>query len=54
MFDLKSAEYDSVDPLAMDLLEKMLKVDPSERITASEVLRDPFLVVETMMGEDLS
>ena len=29
--------------LALDLLSKMLKFDPDERITAAEALRHPFL-----------
>jgi len=27
----------------MDLLEKMLKINPAQRITASEMLQHPFL-----------
>lgn len=42
-FNLKAPEYGSLDPDAMDLLEKMLKINPSERITANEILRHPFL-----------
>jgi hypothetical protein len=33
-FNLKAPEYNSIDPEAMDLLEKMLRLNPAERITA--------------------
>lgn len=42
-FNLNSAIYQKVDPEAMDLLSKMLKVDPKERITPAQVLQHPFL-----------
>ncbi|KAJ3276426.1 Cell division control protein 7 [Terramyces sp. JEL0728] len=32
-----------VDELALDLLEKLMELDPAKRITASEALRHPFL-----------
>lgn len=42
-FDLDSSEYADVDPQAMDLLRKMLTVDPRQRISAGAVLAHPFL-----------
>lgn len=41
-FDLYAAEYDQVDQLAMDLLRKMLKIDPEERITAEQASSHPY------------
>jgi calcium-dependent protein kinase len=41
-FDLNAPCYSQLDPLAMDLLRKMLKINPAERITAAEVLKHPF------------
>jgi mitogen-activated protein kinase 1/3 len=35
--------FPTANPLAVDLLEKMLKFDPRERITAEEAMRHPFL-----------
>jgi calcium-dependent protein kinase len=45
-FDLNSAEYEKVDELAMDLLKKMLKINPEERITAEQALSHPFFKCE--------
>jgi serine/threonine protein kinase len=42
-FSLDSPSYERVDPQAMDLLRRMLLLDPKERITAEEMLRHPFL-----------
>ena len=47
-FNLNSSIYSNVDPQAMDLLQKMLKVNPAERLTANEVLNHPFLSFEGM------
>ena len=35
---------------AIDLLRKMLEIDPSKRITAAEALRHPY--IETYMDEN--
>lgn len=35
--------FPDASPLAMDLLQKMLHIDPSERILAREALSHPFL-----------
>ncbi|KAJ1963570.1 MAPK protein hog1 [Dipsacomyces acuminosporus] len=42
--------FASIDPLALDLLEKMLVFDPRKRITAAEALDHPYL--ETYHDED--
>jgi serine/threonine protein kinase len=42
-FNLTSLAYKKIDPDAMDLLEKMLKIDPRERIKPHEILQHPFL-----------
>lgn len=41
-FDLNSAEYEKTDELTMDLLRKMLKINPEERITAEQALNHPY------------
>lgn len=50
-FNLASPQYKTIDPVAMDLLEKMLKIDPKERITASEMLAHPYLA--SLSGSDM-
>jgi len=35
--------YPKATPLALDLLEKLLKFDPAERITVEEALAHPYL-----------
>ncbi|GAU39835.1 hypothetical protein TSUD_68830 [Trifolium subterraneum] len=35
--------FPQADPLAIDLLQKMLVLDPTERITASEALQHPYM-----------
>jgi len=35
--------YPQADPLAIDLLQKMLVFDPNKRITASEALQHPYM-----------
>ncbi|EGG12085.1 uncharacterized protein MELLADRAFT_46685 [Melampsora larici-populina 98AG31] len=37
--------YPNANPLALDLLSKLLSFDPSERITCNEALRHPYLAV---------
>ena len=39
VFDLSRKMYKNVDPLAMNLLKKMLVEDPSKRITAAEAIK---------------
>ena len=51
-FNIHSPEYALIDSDAMDLLEKMLKVNPTERITTAEMLRHPFLASEMIMDEE--
>jgi serine/threonine protein kinase len=34
--------HSSVPPLALDLLERMLTMDPAQRISAAEALRHPY------------
>ena len=41
-FNIDSETYDNVDPLARNLLKKLLEVDPNKRITASQALLDPY------------
>lgn len=41
-FDLESEDYQKVDTIVMDLLKKMLKTNPEERITAETALIHPF------------
>ena len=43
IFNLNSSFYRKVDPQAMDLLIRMLKVNPNDRITAEEILNHPYL-----------
>ncbi|KAJ2770053.1 MAPK protein hog1 [Coemansia nantahalensis] len=38
-----SARFPTIDPLAVDLLEKMLVFDPRRRITAADALAHPYL-----------
>jgi mitogen-activated protein kinase 1/3 len=35
--------FPQADPLAIDLLQKMIVLDPTERITASEALQHPYM-----------
>jgi serine/threonine protein kinase len=37
--------YPSANPLALDLLEKMLEFDPARRISCNQALRHPYLAV---------
>lgn len=52
-FDLNQTIYDSINPLAMDLLKRMLVVSPGERLKASECLQHEFLQVESMEEEKI-
>lgn len=40
-----SPEWDTVTPEAKDLINKMLTINPSKRITASEALKHPWICV---------
>lgn len=40
-----SPDWDSVTPEAKDLINKMLKIDVSKRITAAEALQHPWINV---------
>jgi serine/threonine protein kinase len=42
-FNLNAPAYKQVDPVALDLLRKMLRTEPAQRITAAEILAHPFL-----------
>jgi len=42
-FDYPSPEWDTIAPEAKDLVNKMLKVDPSKRITADQALKHPWI-----------
>jgi calcium-dependent protein kinase len=50
-FNLNSLGYKKLDPEAMDLLEKMLKIDPRERIKPDDILHHPFLYGWVMEDE---
>lgn len=41
-FSLEGEEYEKVDKIVMDLLRKMLKSNPEERITAEAALEHPY------------
>lgn len=52
-FSLESEEYAAVDEVVMDLLKKMLKVNPEERITAEEAMNHPYFKEESEEELDL-
>lgn len=45
VFDKKpyASQFGLVDPLAIDLLERLLVIDPKQRISAAEALAHPYL-----------
>uniref|UniRef100_A0A3B3QB38 calcium/calmodulin-dependent protein kinase n=1 Tax=Paramormyrops kingsleyae TaxID=1676925 RepID=A0A3B3QB38_9TELE len=42
-YDFPSPEWDTVTPEAKDLINKMLTINPTKRITASEALKHPWI-----------
>lgn len=42
-FDLTSGNWINVSPIAKDLVQRMLHVDPARRLRAAEVLMHPFI-----------
>ncbi len=44
-----SPEWDTVTPEAKDLINKMLTINPSKRITAAEVLKHPWISVSSQL-----
>uniref|UniRef100_A0A669C8E5 calcium/calmodulin-dependent protein kinase n=1 Tax=Oreochromis niloticus TaxID=8128 RepID=A0A669C8E5_ORENI len=44
-YDFPSPEWDTVTPEAKDLINKMLTINPSKRITAAEALKHPWICV---------
>ncbi|KAG9047535.1 hypothetical protein FS837_002059 [Tulasnella sp. UAMH 9824] len=47
-----SDHYPNADPLAIDLLEKMLAFDPSDRITVVQALEHPYLEAYHEIGDE--
>lgn len=45
-----SPEWDTVTPEAKDLINKMLTINPSKRITAAEALKHPWISVSVRPG----
>lgn len=45
VWQFPSPEWDTVTPEAKDLINKMLTINPSKRITASEALKHPWICV---------
>lgn len=43
-----SPEWDTVTPEAKDLINKMLTINPSKRITAAEALKHPWICVRVL------
>lgn len=50
-FSLDGEEYQKVDPIVMDLLKKMLKIDPEERITAEAALFHPYFREDPLVNQ---
>lgn len=50
-FNLNQPQYSQIDPEAMDLLARMLRIDPRERIRPGEILQHPFLCGWVMESE---
>ena len=46
-FDLNATEYEKIDEFTMDLLKKMLKINPEERITAEQAINHPYFKEQT-------
>ena len=46
-FDLNAPEYEKADEFTMDLLKKMLKINPEERITAEQAINHPYFKEKT-------
>ena len=44
-FQFPSPEWDTVTPEAKDLINKMLTINPSKRITAAEARKHPWISV---------
>ena len=45
-FDFPSPYWDQVSDIAKDLIKKILVVDPTKRLTAQQILEDPWMVGE--------
>ncbi|KOX68222.1 Calcium/calmodulin-dependent protein kinase type II alpha chain [Melipona quadrifasciata] len=50
-YDYPSPEWDTVTPEAKNLINQMLTVNPSKRITASEALKHPWICVKMHIKE---
>uniref|UniRef100_A0A8C1CPS0 calcium/calmodulin-dependent protein kinase n=1 Tax=Cyprinus carpio carpio TaxID=630221 RepID=A0A8C1CPS0_CYPCA len=48
-YDFPSPEWDTVTPEAKDLINKMLTINPSKRITAAEALKHPWISVSSQL-----
>ena len=42
--------FEGANPVAIDLLEKMLEIDPDKRITAEQTLAHPYLAQVDHIG----
>ena len=51
---IRLQEWDCISTEAKELLRKMLKVDPAERVTAKQILADPWIIrnVDSAPGEE--
>lgn len=52
-FQFPSPEWDTVTPEAKDLINKMLTINPSKRITAAEALKHPWISVSFYQSQPL-
>ena len=50
--DVRSV-YPGANPLALDLISKLLDFNPSTRMTADEALRHPYIQVITQLTQSL-
>ena len=41
-FNLGADKYKNIDPMAMDLMKRLLEADPKQRITANSALEHPY------------